>query len=86
MAGKRRAENDNNPRECKADDHFNEVSLRLANIEALLLELLDRRKASKRAAINRSAAIQRRLRDELANHQPSEREMEIARRFLAQER
>lgn len=64
-----------------------ELALRLANIEALLMELLDRRKQNVRTGANRSRTVQRRLRTEvLAKGQPSARHLEMARQFLAQRR
>jgi hypothetical protein len=65
----------------------NELAIRLANIEALLMELLDRRKQTVRTGARRSHAVQQRLRAEvLAKGQPSPRHFEMARKFLAQQR
>lgn len=63
-----------------------EIALRLANIEALLVELLERRRGKVRSGAKRSRSIRERVRAEsLASPaQPSERHLEMARRFLAQ--
>lgn len=63
-----------------------EIASRLANIEALLVELLERRRASTRKAAKRSRALRERLRAESLSrsNQPSELHLETARRFLAQ--
>jgi hypothetical protein len=64
-----------------------QIALRLANIEALLADLLERRRAGKRAQVRRAATIQQRLRHEaLARPEPSERHMDMARRFVASQR
>lgn len=66
---------------------LHEIALRLGNIEALLVDLLERRKATGRAQVRRSTSLQQRLRDEaLARREPSERHMEMARRFVASQR
>ena len=63
-----------------------EISLRLANIEAMLAELLERRKASERTGADRMRSVHERLyRESLAkSDQPSERHFEAARRLLKQ--
>lgn len=64
-----------------------QIALRLGNIEALLADLLERRKADGRAAVRRTASLQQRLRHEaLARGKPNERHMELARRFVASQR
>jgi hypothetical protein len=61
-----------------------EIAVRLANIEALLVELLDRRKANMRRGVRRSRAVHERLRREASSKpKPSEHHLEMARHFLA---
>lgn len=60
------------------------ISARLANIEALLRQLLERRQAAGRCATRRVASLHERLRTEADKGPPlTEQDMEIARRFLA---
>lgn len=81
---KKRADNENGTPDVLS---LREIALRLGNIEALLVELLERRKAQGRAGVKRSSSLQQRLRDEvLAERKPSERHMEMARKFLASQR
>lgn len=70
------------------DISLREIALRLANIEALLSELLERKKSTRRAAVRRTAAVKQRVRDEViaSGFKPSERQSEVARRFLASKR
>lgn len=63
-----------------------EIAKRLANIEALLVELLARRKAAAVKGDKRSSSLRERLRREaLSNpNRPSERHYDAAKRFLKQ--
>jgi len=63
-----------------------EIAKRLANIEALLVELLARRQAAAVKGDKRSSSLRERLRREaLANpNRPSERHYDAAKRFLKQ--
>jgi hypothetical protein len=64
-----------------------EIVRRLANIEALLTQLLALRKQTGRAGVKRSDSIRERLRREaLAEGGLSEQHKEAARRFLAERR
>lgn len=79
--------NDGNVEESGAIS-LQQIALRLGNIEALLMQLLERRKAHGRAGVRRASSLRQRVRDELiaSGHKPSERHMEMARRFLASRR
>jgi hypothetical protein len=64
-------------------DH--EIALRLANIEALLVELLERRRVHHTKSVKRSQSIARRLKEtaKAQAKQPSERHFAMARELLS---
>lgn len=68
-------------------EEMRSIVLRLANIEAMLSELLGRRKAEVRAKVRRAAVTQMRIREQiLAKCPPTEDERAAARKYLAQQR
>ena len=60
-----------------------EIARRLANIEALLQELLDRGKAQKRARVSRARSIRQRVRDAHALVEVDPKYTEMARRIMS---
>lgn len=64
-----------------------EVARRLANIETLLAQLLERRKTAARAGVRRASSLRERVREQaMHDPKPSDYDMEMARRHVAARR
>ncbi len=72
-------------REASKEPMASEIALRLANIEAILVQLLQGRRAKVRAGTKRAQSIRERLRNEALAHpeRPQERHYRMVRELMS---
>ena len=72
-------------REARQDPMASEIALRLANVEAILMKLLQQRGAKLRAGTKRSQSMRARIRNEALAHpeRPQDRHYRMVRELMS---